>query len=96
MGTGCANGSIMVFGASQERMDPRRKLDFIDATDMTGNLAICSCDARTVNIVPNITSPNETVMADNGPLNAKSSNAARFFGNERSGVIHPKKGSVVA
>lgn len=94
-GIGCAIGSIMVFGANHERIVPNKKLDFILATVMNGNRDRSSDVARNVIMIPEMTRPSETAMAVNGPLNAKSKIAARFFGKDRKGVTHPKNGTVV-
>jgi hypothetical protein len=65
------------------------------ATDITGNRERSNADARIVNIIPLITNPSDAAMDVMGPLNEKSNSTDRSFGNDRRGVIQPKKGKVV-
>ena len=84
----------MVLGNNQDNIDPRRKLDFMLATGMTGNRAISKADALLVNSAPPNTKPRDTVRAAMGPLNAKSNRAARLGGKDLRGVMHPNKGDI--
>jgi hypothetical protein len=92
IGIGCANGSIIVFGRRYDKIDPRRKLDFMLATGITGNRAMSKADALLVKKMPPNTKPSDNARAESGPLNAKSSKAALLGGNDLSGVMHPKNG----
>ena len=92
IGIGCANGSIIVLGKRHDKMDPRRKLDFIFATEMTGNLAISASHALLVNAMPLNTKPSDTARAVIGPLSAKSRRNALLGGKDFIGVMHPKNG----
>ena len=83
----------MVLGNNHDKIEPRRKLDFMLATDITGYLAISEADALLVNCTPPNTKHRDKARADMGPLNAKSSRADRFGGNDLRGVIQPKNGN---
>jgi len=92
IGIGCADGSIIVLGRKHDKIDPRKKLDFILATEITGNRAISKADALLVKKMPPKTNPRDRARDDIGPLKAKSRLAARFGGNDLRGVMHPKNG----
>ena len=89
MGIGWANGSIMVLGNNHERIEPKRKFDFMACTDRKGNRVICPAVALLVSATPPRTMHREAANDAMGPLNAKSTKAARFGGKDRRGVMHP-------
>mmetsp|Transcript_718 Transcript_718/g.1578 ORF Transcript_718/g.1578 Transcript_718/m.1578 type:complete len:169 (+) Transcript_718:143-649(+) len=95
IGTGWANGSIIVLGSNHDRIDPRRKCDFISSTDKTGKPAISIAEALPVSITPRKTIQSDAARAAIGPLNEKSTRADRLLGNDRKGVMHPKNGNAV-
>ena len=88
-GTGCAIGISIVLDDSHDKGQPTKKLDFNRDAGTTGNLAMSMGDACVVKNMPPMMYPKEARMPANGPLNAKSSSAARLDGNDFRGVMHP-------
>ena len=83
----------MILGAIQERSEPIRKLDLSLMAGRTGKLAMASFDARNVHMIPVTRHAKLAIEDATGPDKAKSRRDSRSRGNDRSGVIHPKRPS---